>query len=87
MIPCSLCTGISGKSQILFALVFTTRYLDLFSNFISIYNTVMKVNAWGPLVCWQVQTKAGANLPALLPMAFQAWVSVLFAQDHHGTCT
>uniref|UniRef100_A0A8D1CW83 ER lumen protein-retaining receptor n=1 Tax=Sus scrofa TaxID=9823 RepID=A0A8D1CW83_PIG len=37
------CTGISGKSQILFALVFTTRYLDLFTTFISIYNTVMKV--------------------------------------------
>ncbi|KAK2121575.1 ER lumen protein-retaining receptor 3 [Saguinus oedipus] len=37
------CTGISGKSQILFAVVFTTRYLDLFTNFISIYNTVMKV--------------------------------------------
>ncbi|EAW60239.1 ER lumen protein-retaining receptor 3 isoform b [Homo sapiens] len=37
------CKGISGKSQILFALVFTTRYLDLFTNFISIYNTVMKV--------------------------------------------
>uniref|UniRef100_A0A9L0SB72 ER lumen protein-retaining receptor n=2 Tax=Equus caballus TaxID=9796 RepID=A0A9L0SB72_HORSE len=36
-------SGISGKSQILFALVFTTRYLDLFTNFISIYNTVMKV--------------------------------------------
>lgn len=35
--------GISGKSQILFALVFTTRYLDLFTNFISVYNTVMKV--------------------------------------------
>uniref|UniRef100_A0ABI7YF73 ER lumen protein-retaining receptor n=2 Tax=Boreoeutheria TaxID=1437010 RepID=A0ABI7YF73_FELCA len=38
-----LATGISGKSQILFALVFTTRYLDLFTNFISVYNTVMKV--------------------------------------------
>ncbi|XP_024904626.1 ER lumen protein-retaining receptor 3 [Pteropus alecto] len=38
-----LAIGISGKSQILFALVFTTRYLDLFTNFISIYNTVMKV--------------------------------------------
>ncbi|KGL73588.1 ER lumen protein retaining receptor 3 [Tinamus guttatus] len=37
------CAGISGKSQILFALVFTTRYLDLFTNFISVYNTVMKV--------------------------------------------
>lgn len=35
--------GISGKSQILFALVFATRYLDLFTNFVSIYNSVMKV--------------------------------------------
>lgn len=37
------CAGISGKSQVLFALVFTTRYLDLFTIFISAYNTVMKV--------------------------------------------
>ena len=35
--------GISGKSQVLLALVFTTRYLDLFTVFISAYNTVMKV--------------------------------------------
>ena len=27
----------------LFALVFITRYLDLFTSFISVYNTVMKV--------------------------------------------
>merc|ERR1711976_77164 len=27
----------------MFAMVFTSRYLDLFTNFISIYNTVMKV--------------------------------------------
>ena len=33
----------SGKSQIMFAIVFTTRYLDLFTNFISLYNTCMKV--------------------------------------------
>ncbi|XP_011661838.2 ER lumen protein-retaining receptor 2 [Strongylocentrotus purpuratus] len=37
------CAGISGKSQLLFALVFTTRYLDLFTSFISVYNTSMKV--------------------------------------------
>jgi len=36
------CAGISGKSQVLFALVFATRYLDIFTNFISLYNTVMK---------------------------------------------
>ena len=35
--------GISGRSQVLFALVFATRYLDLFTNFISLYNSVMKL--------------------------------------------
>lgn len=33
----------SGKSQLLFAIVFCTRYLDLFVNFVSLYNTVMKI--------------------------------------------
>lgn len=37
------CAGISGKSQLLFALVFTTRYLDLLTSFISLYNTTMKI--------------------------------------------
>jgi len=37
------CAGISGRSQILFAIVYTTRYLDLFTNFISLYNSVMKI--------------------------------------------
>lgn len=40
---CCLLAGISGKSQVLFALVFTTRYLDLLTSFISLYNTTMKV--------------------------------------------
>ena len=35
--------GISGKSQVLFGMVFVTRYLDLFTNFVSPYNSVMKV--------------------------------------------
>jgi hypothetical protein len=37
------CAGISGKAQILFLVVFVTRYLDLVTNFISVYNTTMKV--------------------------------------------
>ena len=37
------CQGISGKSQILFLVVFITRYLDIFTNFISIYNTSIKI--------------------------------------------
>ncbi|CAJ0583238.1 unnamed protein product, partial [Mesorhabditis spiculigera] len=36
-------SGISAKSQLLFAVVFVTRYLDLFTTFVSPYNTVMKV--------------------------------------------
>ena len=35
--------GVSGKSVLLYALVFTCRYLDLFVHFISPYNTIMKV--------------------------------------------
>ncbi|CAD1468808.1 unnamed protein product, partial [Heterotrigona itama] len=34
---------ISGKSQILFAIVYTTRYLDLVTTYISAYNTFMKI--------------------------------------------
>ncbi|KAK1368828.1 ER lumen protein-retaining receptor [Heracleum sosnowskyi] len=37
------CAGISLKTQELYALVFVTRYIDLFTDFISLYNSVMKV--------------------------------------------
>jgi ER lumen protein retaining receptor len=37
------CAGISLKTQELYALVFATRYLDLFTVFLSLYNTVMKL--------------------------------------------
>ncbi|KPJ02769.1 PREDICTED: ER lumen protein-retaining receptor [Papilio xuthus] len=37
------CAGISGKSQILFAIVYTSRYLDLLTTFVSAYNTIMKI--------------------------------------------
>lgn len=37
------CRGISLKTQELYALVFSTRYLDLFFSFVSVYNTVMKI--------------------------------------------
>ncbi|GFH18403.1 ER lumen protein-retaining receptor, partial [Haematococcus lacustris] len=37
------CRGVSRKTQELYALVFLTRYLDLFTNFISLYNTIMKL--------------------------------------------
>jgi len=56
------CAGISGRSQLLFALVFTTRYLDIFTNFVSIYNTVMKIffiiSSYGTLYLMFVKFKA-----------------------------
>ena len=36
-------TGISLKTQELYLVVFVTRYLDLFTTFYSMYNTIMKV--------------------------------------------
>ncbi|KAH7517553.1 hypothetical protein FEM48_Zijuj09G0077200 [Ziziphus jujuba var. spinosa] len=37
------CAGISLKTQELYAIVFATRYLDIFTDFISLYNTFMKL--------------------------------------------
>jgi len=37
------CACISFKTQLLYAVVFITRYLDLFTSWVSLYNTVMKV--------------------------------------------
>lgn len=35
--------GISGKSQLLFTIVYISRYLDLFTTYVSLYNSVMKI--------------------------------------------
>jgi ER lumen protein retaining receptor len=35
--------GVSRKTQELYMLVFVARYLDLFTDYISLYNSVMKV--------------------------------------------
>lgn len=35
--------GISLKTQELYSIVFIARYLDLFTNFVSLYNTFMKI--------------------------------------------
>eukprot|EP01105_Mastigella_eilhardi_P005902 TRINITY_DN17581_c0_g1_i1.p1 TRINITY_DN17581_c0_g1~~TRINITY_DN17581_c0_g1_i1.p1 ORF type:complete len:234 (-),score=76.89 TRINITY_DN17581_c0_g1_i1:99-749(-) len=37
------CAGVSLKTQILYAIVFSTRYLDLLSNWWSLYNVALKV--------------------------------------------
>merc|ERR1711998_510631 len=43
MIQLKSCSGLSLKTQIMYAVVFTCRYLDLFTNFYSLYNTVLKI--------------------------------------------
>ncbi|WWD17090.1 hypothetical protein CI109_101527 [Kwoniella shandongensis] len=37
------CRGISFKSQFLYLIVFLTRYVDLFTSYVSLYNTLMKL--------------------------------------------
>ncbi|PON70822.1 ER lumen protein retaining receptor [Parasponia andersonii] len=37
------CAGVSLKTQELYAIVFATRYLDIFTAFVSLYNTIMKL--------------------------------------------
>ncbi|KDR75562.1 hypothetical protein GALMADRAFT_268126 [Galerina marginata CBS 339.88] len=37
------CRGISFKTQMLYVVIFVTRYLDLFFRFVSVYNSVMKL--------------------------------------------
>eukprot|EP00940_MAST-03C_sp_MAST-3C-sp2_P003417 g3417.t1 len=52
-------TGISLKTQQLYFLVFICRYLDLFTNFYSLYNTLFKIFyilASGA-ICWLIMTK------------------------------
>jgi hypothetical protein len=39
----SISKGVSLKTQEMYALVFVTRYLDIFWNFSSLYNTIMKL--------------------------------------------
>lgn len=56
------CAGISGKSQILFSIVYFTRYLDLFTTYISLYNSFMKVifllSSGGTLYLMYIKFKA-----------------------------
>ncbi|CAL9055683.1 unnamed protein product [Musa banksii] len=48
---------ISLKTQELYALVFATRYLDIFTDFVSVYNTTMKLIFLGSLfsIVWYMR--------------------------------
>ncbi|MCP9264793.1 ER lumen protein-retaining receptor [Dirofilaria immitis] len=77
--------GISGRSQLLFAAVFTSRYLDLFTNFISIYNSAMKifflVSSFGTLYLMWIKFKAtyDRNHDTFLNRIFSASVMWTFS--------
>lgn len=43
MLTVKSCAGLSLKTQYLYAIVFSCRYLDLFTNFYSLYNTILKI--------------------------------------------
>ncbi|XP_078432701.1 ER lumen protein-retaining receptor-like [Wolffia australiana] len=51
------CAGISLKTQELYAIVFCARYLDLFTTFISVYNTTMKLIFLGSsfMIIWYMR--------------------------------
>ncbi|XP_039070946.1 ER lumen protein-retaining receptor-like [Hibiscus syriacus] len=65
------CAGISLKTQELYAVVFATRYLDIFTSYISPYNTMMKLIFLGSsfsIVMWtfSLYLEAVAILPQLV---------------------
>eukprot|EP00735_Rhodelphis_limneticus_P003490 TRINITY_DN14968_c0_g1::TRINITY_DN14968_c0_g1_i1::g.25803::m.25803 TRINITY_DN14968_c0_g1::TRINITY_DN14968_c0_g1_i1::g.25803 ORF type:complete len:217 (-),score=19.96,sp/Q5XHA2/ERD21_XENTR/57.82/6e-84,ER_lumen_recept/PF00810.13/1.5e-57,PQ-loop/PF04193.9/0.1,PQ-loop/PF04193.9/0.22,PQ-loop/PF04193.9/5.8e+03,ICMT/PF04140.9/1.9e+03,ICMT/PF04140.9/0.047 TRINITY_DN14968_c0_g1_i1:409-1059(-) len=53
------CAGVSLKTQILYAVVFTCRYLDIFWNFSSMYNYILKLFFLGSsyTIVYQMKTK------------------------------
>lgn len=53
----SISAGVSLKSQLLYLLVFITRYLDLFTHYYSLYNLVMKIFFIGSSAAVVVQIK------------------------------
>jgi ER lumen protein retaining receptor len=58
--------GLSGKTQLLFLTVFVTRYLDLFSTYVSAYNTIMKIVyiSCSLLTCFFIYVKFKATFNA-----------------------
>ncbi|KAK8557566.1 hypothetical protein V6N13_007913 [Hibiscus sabdariffa] len=52
------CAGISLKTQELYAIVFASRYLDIFTDFISLYNTLMKLIFLGSsfTIVWYIRS-------------------------------
>ena len=57
------CAGISLKTQELYLAVFVTRYLDLFWNFHSLYNSVFKVVyiATSSMIIWYMKRHRGVK--------------------------
>ncbi|EOD08041.1 hypothetical protein EMIHUDRAFT_425400 [Emiliania huxleyi CCMP1516] len=87
--------GISLKTQLLYVIVFCFRYLDIFWNFLSIYNTIMKVIFISSSVAVVYVMKFGVPhkdtysqeddaFPIAYLVAPAALMGVAFNQDHES---
>lgn len=91
------CLGISCKTQELYLTVFLTRYLDLFTFFLSLYNTSMKIAFIGltgyliylmrfSRIHKQTYDKIGDSFPHLLYLLPPcAVLGLLFSYDYSWT--
>jgi len=70
------CRGISLKSQELYLAVFLARYVDIFWNFISLYNTVMKLLFIG-ITCYTVYLMRGPLAKSRTPEANHGYVLII----------
>lgn len=77
--------GISLKTQILYVIVFCTRYMDLFWNFASLYNWCMKVrDRPGPLADRGVLTNRNCALQLLFITSSVGIVFIMLRGHQHG---
>ena len=85
------CAGISLKSIELYELVFVTRYLDLFTEFVSLYNTLMKIfyiaSTAAIIYLMRVQyrrsyDKAHDNAWLSIPIAFAVVMALIFTDSY-----
>lgn len=90
--------GISFKTQLLYAIVFVTRYLDVVVHFISIYNTSMKIlfliTSFYTLYIMRSKQPKGAQAAASLDtfkieylLGGSAVIALLFPADRLYTIT
>jgi len=90
------CEGISLRTQAIYLLVFLCRYIDIFWNFISLYNSVMKVLFIGTTgyILFMMKTELKAKLSpetestkALMVIIPSCALLALVLNDHNTECS